>query len=171
MDHPISSEWDHRPEPLFEPGSLQSACRRGSRSGAAMPAKAKDFPGVTPIRPRRPIAAPTPSAALVTPYTHPVADFGPPTERSAIVVHFFHEGRWMARRQLTVQRHEEIKRRLAEGRSVREIASALKCSRRLVREIRDGQRDTHKTAPAPDPLWMSQLECPRSSTTTGSASR
>jgi len=73
---------------------------------------------------------------------------------------FFSRGRWMARRQLTVQRHEEIKRRLAEGRSVREIASALKCSRRLVREIRDGQRDTHKTAPAPDPLWMSQLEWP-----------
>jgi IS30 family transposase len=44
----------------------------------------------------------------------------------------------MARRELTVQRHEEIKRRLAEGRSVREIASALSCSRRLVREIRDG---------------------------------
>jgi hypothetical protein len=66
----------------------------------------------------------------------------------------------MARRQLTVQRHEEIKRRLAEGRSVREIANALKCSRRLVREIRDGQRATHKTAPTPDPLWMSQLEWP-----------
>jgi transposase len=66
----------------------------------------------------------------------------------------------MARRELTVQRHAEIKRRLAEGRSVREIASAMKCSRRLVREIRDGERGTHKTAPAPDPLWMSQLDWP-----------
>jgi hypothetical protein len=66
----------------------------------------------------------------------------------------------MARRELTVQRHEEIKRRLAEGRSVREIAAALSCSRRLVREIRDGVRSTHETAPAADPLWMSQLEWP-----------
>jgi hypothetical protein len=46
----------------------------------------------------------------------------------AIVVHFFARESWMARRELTVQRHEEIKRRLAEGRSVREIASALSCS-------------------------------------------
>jgi hypothetical protein len=66
----------------------------------------------------------------------------------------------MARRELTVQRHEEIKRRLAEGRSVREIAAALSCSRRLVREIRDGVRATHETAPAADPLWMSQLAWP-----------
>ena len=66
----------------------------------------------------------------------------------------------MARRELTVQRHEEIKRRLADGRSVREIASALSCSRRLVREIRDGVRVTHETPQAADPLWMSQLEWP-----------
>ena len=52
----------------------------------------------------------------------------------------------MARRELTVDRHEEIKRRLADGRSVREIASALSCSRRLVRQIRDGERLTHETA-------------------------
>jgi DNA-binding CsgD family transcriptional regulator len=42
----------------------------------------------------------------------------------------------MARRTLTVDRHEEIKRRLADGRGVREIAAALNCSRRLVRQIR-----------------------------------
>jgi hypothetical protein len=60
----------------------------------------------------------------------------------------------MSRRQLTVQRYEEIKRRLAEGRSVRKIKTALKCSRRLVREIRDGKRATNETAPSPDPLWM-----------------
>jgi hypothetical protein len=66
----------------------------------------------------------------------------------------------MARRELTVQRHEEIKRRLADGRSIREIASALSCSRRLVREIRDGVRLTHATALAAEPLWMSQLEWP-----------
>jgi DNA invertase Pin-like site-specific DNA recombinase len=49
----------------------------------------------------------------------------------------------MARRKLTVDRHEEIKRRLADGRSLREIATALGCSRRLVRQIRDGERLTH----------------------------
>ena len=66
----------------------------------------------------------------------------------------------MARRKLTVDRHEEIKRRLADGRSLREIAGALGCSRRLVREIRDGERLTHETVASPDPLWMSQLEWP-----------
>jgi hypothetical protein len=64
----------------------------------------------------------------------------------------------MARRKLTVDRHEEIKRRLADGRSLREIATALGCSRRLVRQIRDGERLTHETAASPDPLWMAQLE-------------
>jgi len=44
----------------------------------------------------------------------------------------------MARRKLTVDRYAEIERRLAEGRGVREIARALGCSRRLVREIRSG---------------------------------
>jgi transposase len=66
----------------------------------------------------------------------------------------------MARRKLTVDRHEEIKRRLADGRSLREIAGALGCSRRLVRQIRDGERLTHETAASPDPLWMAQLEWP-----------
>jgi hypothetical protein len=53
----------------------------------------------------------------------------------------------MARRELTVQRHEEIKRRLAESRSVREIASALSCSpvgardpRWRASDARDGAR-------------------------------
>jgi hypothetical protein len=48
----------------------------------------------------------------------------------------------MARRKLTVDRYAEIKRRLAEGRGVREIARALSCSRRLVREIRAGLKDS-----------------------------
>ena len=51
-----------------------------------------------------------------------------------------------------MERHEEIKRRLADGRSLREIATALGCSRRLVRQIRDGERLTHETAPSPNPL-------------------
>ena len=40
--------------------------------------------------------------------------------------------------ELTVDRYEEIRRRLAEGRGLREIARALGCSRRTVREVRDG---------------------------------
>ena len=48
----------------------------------------------------------------------------------------------MARRKLTVDRYAEIKRRLADGRGVREIARALGCSRRLIREIRSGLKDS-----------------------------
>ena len=44
----------------------------------------------------------------------------------------------MSRRVLTVDRYKEIERLLAAGRGVREITRALKCSRRLVRQIRDG---------------------------------
>jgi transposase len=67
----------------------------------------------------------------------------------------------MARRILTVDRYEEIKRRLLAGRGVREIARALSCSRRTVREVRDGLR----ASPAQpklnsDPLWMAQLDWP-----------
>jgi predicted transcriptional regulator len=46
----------------------------------------------------------------------------------------------MALRSMTVHRYEEIRRRLAEGRGVREIARALGCSRRTVREVRDGEK-------------------------------
>jgi transposase len=67
----------------------------------------------------------------------------------------------MGLRSLTVGRYEEIRRRLAEGRKVREIARALGCSRDTVREVRDGLRvsaDTPK--PMADPLWMLQLDWP-----------
>lgn len=59
-------------------------------------------------------------------------------------------------------RHDEIRRRLAEGRGVREIARALKVSRTTVLEIRDGV----KAVPVPqrlrtaDPLWMGQVAWP-----------
>jgi len=67
----------------------------------------------------------------------------------------------MARRVLTVDRYAEIKRRLAEGRGVREIARALGCSRRLVREIRAGLKGSPASPkPLTDPLWMAQLEWP-----------
>ncbi len=67
----------------------------------------------------------------------------------------------MARRKLTVDRYLEIKRRLSEGRGVREIARALGCSRRLVREPRSGLKPS-PDAPQPlaDPLWMGQLDWP-----------
>lgn len=67
----------------------------------------------------------------------------------------------MARRTFTVDRHREIERRLAEGRGLREIARALSCSRRTVREVRDGMRrlpDQPKSGS--DPLWMAQLDWP-----------
>jgi transposase len=62
---------------------------------------------------------------------------------------------------MTVQRYEEIRRRLAEGRSLREIARALGCSRRTVREVRDGERlSPDQPGPIGDPLWMAQLDWP-----------
>jgi transcriptional regulator with XRE-family HTH domain len=62
---------------------------------------------------------------------------------------------------MTVQRYEEIRRRLTEGRSLREIARALGCSRRTVREVRHGERSSPDAArPSVDPLWMSQLDWP-----------
>lgn len=67
----------------------------------------------------------------------------------------------MAQRVFTVARYEEIQRRLAEGRKVREIARALGCSRDTVREVRDGLRaspDARKQPAAP--LWMTQIDWP-----------
>ena len=67
----------------------------------------------------------------------------------------------MALRSMTVHRYEEIRRRLAEGRGLREIARALGCSRRTVREVRDGERLSPDAPKAlSDPLWMSQLDWP-----------
>jgi len=67
----------------------------------------------------------------------------------------------MAERKLTVVRFEEIQRRLAEGRGVREIARALQCSRKTVRAIRDGALATPDRPKAlPDPLWMTQIDWP-----------
>jgi len=67
----------------------------------------------------------------------------------------------MALRSMTVQRYEEIRRRLGEGRSLREIAGALGCSRRTVREVRDGERRSPDALRSSgDPLWMAQLDWP-----------
>jgi hypothetical protein len=73
-----------------------------------------------------------------------------------------HEGEdGMGSRSMTVGRYEEIRRRLIEGRSLREIARALGCSRHTVREVRDGLRVSPATpTPAHDPLWMLQMDWP-----------
>jgi AraC-like DNA-binding protein len=67
----------------------------------------------------------------------------------------------MGIRSMTVRRFDEIRRRLSEGRGLREIARALGCSRDTEREVRDGLRvspDAPKTLP--DPLWMLQVDWP-----------
>ena len=65
----------------------------------------------------------------------------------------------MGLRSVTIERFEEIRRRLADGRGIREIARALDCSRDTVREVRDGLRQS-PAAPriGKDPLWMRQID-------------
>ena len=125
-----------------------------------MPAQIGRFSRVALIRVRADRGSWAVCDGLLSGITPPKADLGPLTPQSSTVVALHARESWMARRKLTVDRHEEIKRRLADGRSLREIATALGCSRRLVRQIRDGERLTHETAASPDPLWMSQLEWP-----------
>jgi transposase len=83
-----------------------------------------------------------------------------PTQTATVVIS--HEGEdGMGSRSMTVGRYEEIRRRLAEGRGLREIARALNCSRDTVREVRDGARQSPDAPKLPsDPLWMLQLEWP-----------
>ena len=67
----------------------------------------------------------------------------------------------MSRRTFTVDRYKEIERLLAAGRGVREITRALQCSRRLVRQIRDGLRGSpDQPKSVADPLWMAQINWP-----------
>jgi hypothetical protein len=86
---------------------------------------------------------------------------GPIAAQPVTVVPSHEEEDAMGLRSMTVGRYEEIRRRLAEGRGVREIARALGCGRETVREVRDGLRvspDAPKTGS--DPLWMQQLQWP-----------
>ena len=53
----------------------------------------------------------------------------------------------MGSRSMTVGRYEEIRRRLGEGRGLREIARALGCSRCTVREVRDYALYTNMLSP------------------------
>src|ERR1700733_2572539 len=73
-----------------------------------------------------------------------------------------HEGEnGMGVRSMTVGRYEEIRRRLSEGRGLRENAPALSCSRDTVREVRDGARQSPDVPRrSTDPLWMLQLDWP-----------
>ena len=65
----------------------------------------------------------------------------------------------MSRRKLTVDRYKEIERLLAAGRGVREITRSLRCSRRLVRQIRDGvHAPPDQPRSAAEPLWMTQVD-------------
>ena len=65
----------------------------------------------------------------------------------------------MSRRTLTVDRYKEIERLLAAGRGIPEITRALKCSRRLVRQIRDGLHSSpEEPKTVADPLWMAQVD-------------
>jgi hypothetical protein len=71
----------------------------------------------------------------------------------------------MGTRNMTVHRYEEIRRRLAEGRGLREIARALGCSRGTVRDVRDGVRVSPAAARSSGDRcgWHSSIG-PRSST-------
>ena len=92
----------------------------------------------------------------------PSARDAPGLAAEAATVVSNHEGEdGMGARSMTVGRYEEIRRRLAEGRGVREIARALGCGRDTVREVRDGLRSSPDVLkPFADPLWMRQLEWP-----------
>jgi transposase len=80
---------------------------------------------------------------------------------TATVATCSHEGEdGMGSRSLTAGRYEEIRRRLAEGRGLREIARALGCSRDTVREVRDGRQSPDAPKSMADPLWMLQLDWP-----------
>ena len=74
----------------------------------------------------------------------------------------------MGVRSMTVRRFEEIRRRLSEGRGLREIARALSCSRDIVREVRDGLRNSPDAPKAlPDQLKISFILLGRDDSQTG----
>jgi hypothetical protein len=89
----------------------------------------------------------------------PAAQANPTESDSALTLPAHHDGEdGMGLRSMTAGRFEEIRRRLADGRGIREIARALGCSRDTVREVRDGVRQSPDAAKASsDPLWMQQV--------------
>ena len=65
----------------------------------------------------------------------------------------------MARREMTVERYFEIKRLLNLKMSVRKIAKSMKCSRRTVRQIRNGVlTDPGKEKVIEGPLWAIEVD-------------
>ena len=106
--------------------------------------------------------APTAQMGLPQPQVRRLQPHFEASSVDAVTVAPSHEGEdAMGSRSMTVERYEEIRRRLAEGRSLREIARALNCSRDTVREVRDGARQSPDTPKSLfDPLWMLQLDWP-----------
>ena len=107
--------------------------------------------------------APTAQMGLPQPQVRRLQPHFEASSVDAVTVAPSHEGEdAMGSRSMTVERYEEIRRRLAEGRSLREIARALNCSRDTVREVRDGARQSPDTPKSLfDPLWMLPLDCNR----------
>jgi len=65
----------------------------------------------------------------------------------------------MARRELTQMRHEEVKRLLGMGISVRKISQALRCSKVTVRKIRDNEIAGHGSfRELTGPVWTDQID-------------
>src|SRR5262245_14483484 len=67
----------------------------------------------------------------------------------------------MAKRKLTMERYAEIKRLLDLKVSVRDIARTVRCTRRTIRQIRDGLIEGPGSRPRLSvPLWAEQMDWP-----------
>ena len=64
----------------------------------------------------------------------------------------------MAKKELTMLRLQEIKRLIGMGISYRKISQSLKCSRNIIRKIKEGEIGQSKESkPLPAPLWRLQV--------------
>ncbi len=64
----------------------------------------------------------------------------------------------MARKEMTVKRYQEIRRLLDLEISVRQISKAMKCTRRTVRQVRNGElADPGKEKVIEGPLWALEV--------------
>lgn len=65
----------------------------------------------------------------------------------------------MARREMTVDRYHEIKRLLDLKMSLRQISKAMKCARRTIRQIRDGElTNPGQEKEIEGPLWALDID-------------
>jgi hypothetical protein len=65
----------------------------------------------------------------------------------------------MARKAMTMERYQEIKRLLNLKVSTHDIARSMRCTRRTIREIRDGLKaQPDLSVPIPGPLWTAQVD-------------